>query len=74
MEENKIYFFPGDMVVLNKWLPDQPQVMLVLGKTQKVQESQLKGIKCLFFDKLGVPHEYVFNTKDLTLYIDNYAE
>lgn len=66
--EDKKYFSPGDLVVLNKLLTNAPDVMLVLGKASEMDEVSLKGIICLFFDKIGVPHECVFNTKDLMLY------
>ena len=71
--EDKIYFLPGDLVTLNKFLLDAPEIMLVVGKSSD-SDQLLKGIKCLFFDKMGVPHEYIFSTKDLILYNPNYVK
>ena len=67
--DNKIKLIPGDYVLLNKHLQDKPDIMLVIGEERTGErDSILVGIKCLFFDKLGIPHEYVFNTKDLDLF------
>lgn len=72
--EDKIYFLPGDVVVLNKYVSNEPDTMLVIGKSNDSKEQTLIGIKCLFFDKLGAPHEQVFSTKDIKLYKLDYAE
>jgi len=67
--DNRIKLLPGDYVFLNKDLQDKPDIMLVVGEERTGErDSLLIGIRCLFFDKLGVPHEYVFSTKDLELY------
>lgn len=59
---------PGDVVTLNKHLPNAPTMIVVskelcIFKTQK--ESSLRGIKCRWFTTTGELQEAVFNTKDL---------
>ena len=68
MNDDKIYFTPGDIVYINKRLSNKPSTMMVIGNENK-NDSRLIGIRCLFFDNLGTPHECIFNTKDLELYI-----
>ena len=69
MENEKIYFTPGDTVRC-KQLPDAP-LMYVLRKkelTFKDTENKnkiLQGIVCRWFTKDGLLQEAVFNTKDL---------
>lgn len=69
MENEKIYFTPGDTVRC-KQLPDAP-LMYVLRKkelTFKDAENKskiLQGIICRWFTADGLLQEAVFNTKDL---------
>lgn len=69
MENEKIYFTPGDTVRC-KQLPDAP-LMYVLRKkelTFKDAENKskiLQGIICRWFTTDGLLQEAVFNTKDL---------
>lgn len=69
MENEKIYFTPGDTVRC-KQLPDAP-LMYVLRKkelTFKDVENKskiLQGMICRWFTKDGLLQEGVFNTKDL---------
>ena len=65
MENDKVYFKPGDLVTLRQNM-DAPK-MLVLRKEQALfkDSSGLKGIKCRWFTKDGLLQEAVFNTKDL---------
>lgn len=70
MEENKIYFKAGDIVTLNKDIPNKP-IMLVIKKESRIfkkdDESNLKGIKCIWFTTNGELQECIFNTKDIEL-------
>ena len=65
MENDKVYFKPGDLVTLRQNM-DAPK-MLVLRKEQALfkDSSGLKGIKCRWFTKDGLLQDAVFNTKDL---------
>lgn len=70
MEEDKIYFTPGDLVTLNKDLPNKPTMMVIKKETsmfkhQSANKDILKGIRCIWFTSKGELQEYIFNTKDL---------
>lgn len=67
MENN--FFKPGDVVVINKEIDNKPKRMLVIGKQNNL-DDKLIGITCLFFDSKGQPFEYLFNTKDISLYVE----
>ena len=68
MDNDKIYFQPGDLVTLKKDIPNKP-VMIVVKKVTTVfkneNESSLKGIRCRWFTKDGLLQEAIWNTKDL---------
>lgn len=70
IEQNKIYFLPGDVVTLKQDIPNKP-IMLVIKKEtsllkNKVSEDNiLKGIKCRWFTTDGQLQEAIWNTKDL---------
>lgn len=70
IEQNKIYFLPGDVVTLKQDIPNKP-IMLVIRKEtsllkNKISEDNiLKGIKCRWFTTDGQLQEAVWNTKDL---------
>lgn len=67
---DKIYFKAGDIVTLNKNIPNKP-IMLVIKKESRIfkkdDESNLKGIRCIWFTTNGELQENVFNTKDIEL-------
>ena len=71
MEDDKIYFLPGDCVTLKQDIPNKP-IMIVVKKETSIFKNQvteptssLKGIKCRWFTTEGELQEAVFNTKDL---------
>lgn len=68
MEEDKIYFSPGDVVTLRQDIPNKP-TMIVNRKVKKIIKSKsdtnLQGILCKWFTTDGTLQESVFNTKDL---------
>lgn len=68
MDDNKIYFQPGDLVTLRKDIPNKP-TMIVVKKVTTIfkndNESSLKGIRCRWFTKDGLLQESIWNTKDL---------
>ena len=68
-KEEKIFFQPGEIVTLNKNIPNVP-IMYVIKKESKVfkmdtTEDSLIGIRCRWFTTCGQLQEAVFNTKDL---------
>lgn len=72
MDEEKIYFMPGDVVTLKQNIPNKP-VMIVVKKITNVFKnspleqatSALKGILCRWFTQDGYIQEAIFNTKDI---------
>lgn len=70
--EERIFFNPGDLVTLNKDVPNKPVMMVVkketsMFKNQTNKDNVLKGIKCRWFTSTGQMQEAVFNTKDLKI-------
>lgn len=70
MENDKIYFMPGNIVTLKQDIPNKP-IMIVVKKETLVfkhadsKEPILRGIRCKWFTSYGEIQESVFNTKDL---------
>lgn len=68
--DEKVYFLPGDVVVLKQKLGRE---MIVKGKSTKMirpsdleeKKSFLQGITCFWFTDSGFYQEQVFSTKDL---------
>jgi len=65
---NKVYFSEGDIVVINKPLPNAP-IMLV-NKVIKASTSAegtplLIGIECIWFTTTNEIQKFVFSSKDL---------
>lgn len=73
MEENNIFFKPGDVVQLRQDIPNKPTMIVVKKETSlfkndiEDKKSVLKGIKCRWFTTSGELQEAVWNTKDLIL-------
>ena len=65
--EDKVYFMPGDLVILKQDVPYKPTMLVVKKETYiyKKEDQSLKGIRCRWFTKDGALQEEVFNTKDL---------
>ena len=67
--EDKMMFFPGDLVTLRQELPNKP-VMVVVRKESTIfrdenKTNSLKGIRCRWFTTGNELQEAVWNTKDL---------
>jgi uncharacterized protein YodC (DUF2158 family) len=67
--EDKMMFFPGDVVTLRQDLPNKP-IMIVVRKESTFfrdenKTNSLKGIRCRWFTVNGEIQEAVWNTKDL---------
>lgn len=74
MEEQNIYFNPGDVVRLKQDIPNKPTMIVVKKETSifkhdkdKIKKPILIGIRCRWFTSQGELQEAVFNTKDLNL-------
>lgn len=70
MEEDKVYFLPGQIVKLKQDIPNSPE-MIVMRKETNVfnhdNKGKLKGIRCRWFTTDGQLQEAVWSTKDLIL-------
>ena len=67
--EDKMMFFPGDLVTLRQDLPNKP-VMVVVRKESTIfrdenKTNSLRGIRCRWFTTSNEIQEAVWNTKDL---------
>ena len=75
MEENNIYFNPGQIVQLKQNIPNKPRMIVVKKETSLFKHGQKKedkrpiliGIRCRWFTTTGAMQEAVFNTKDIEL-------
>lgn len=70
IDEQKIYFLPGDIVTLKQNIPNKPTMLVIkkesyIFKNKDMKEMTLKGIKCRWFTTNGLIQEATFNTKDL---------
>ncbi len=75
MEENNIYFNPGQIVQLKQNIPNKPKMIVVKKETYLFKHDSKKedkrptliGIRCRWFTNDGSIQEAIFNTKDLEL-------
>ena len=75
MEEQNVFFNPGDLVKLKKEVPNSPIMMVVKKETSVFKHDRkqtdkkpiLIGIRCRWFTTNGIIQEAVFNTKDIEL-------
>jgi uncharacterized protein YodC (DUF2158 family) len=73
MNDNEIYFMPGDEVILRQVYAKSP-VMVVqsVDKVSKDNERpQLLGITCFWFDLQNRLQRNRFNSKDLKPYVND---
>ena len=70
--DEKIYFNPGDLVMVRHESLENRPVMYVLEKITRnittkdgIADNVFLGIKTRWFDKNGVLREAIFSTKDL---------
>jgi hypothetical protein len=73
MEQEKIYYLPGDICEIKQNIPNKP-VMVVKKKITKmirpvgppdIKRDFLQGIVCYWFTDNGFYQENIFSTKDL---------
>ena len=72
MDEDKIFYKPGDIVTIKQGIPDRPIMVVVKKETltfrnkdKKEKEDYFIGIRCRWFTTRREIQEAVFNTKDL---------
>lgn len=76
MEENNVFFNPGDIVQVKQDIYNKPRMIVVKKvtsifkhdpKRMEDRKSPLRGIKCMWFTTDGTLQEHIFNTKDLEI-------
>jgi len=66
--DEKIYFKPGQLVKLNKDLPNAPTMMVSKIEKLKItatRDNLFLGVSCIWFSDDGKLQEHRFNSKDL---------
>lgn len=70
--EEKVFFVPGDIVIVKHEKLENRPVMLIKEKVEKTIRdrdgatgSLFLGMRCIWYDKNQVLHEAIFSTKDL---------
>lgn len=70
MDDEKVYFKPGDTVILKQGIANRPKMVVVCKVSSYLRNPKtnyFKGIKCRWFSKNQELQEAIFNTKDLVL-------
>lgn len=74
MELDRVYFAPGDLCKVRHNVDFVPTMWVVEKITRNIKnketgdmETMFLGIKCRWFDSVGVLQEAIFSTKDLEL-------
>ena len=69
--DDKIYFTPGQRVILRQEIDNKPIMLVHRVERNMIKNKEgnelLRGIKCRWFTKDGFLQEAVFSTKDLQL-------
>ena len=68
-DNDKIFFQPGDVVLMKQDIPNKPKMVVVKIERSIIkkedQSPYLRGVKCRWFTTNGQLQEAVFSTKDL---------
>lgn len=67
IDEEKIYFRPGDVVTLRQHTKMHCPTMLVIKKEQSYFKDGMLGMRCRWFTTTNQLQEAIFNTRDLIL-------
>lgn len=66
IEQDKVFYIPGDIVTLKHDLPCKPTMLVTEVVTSKIKsQNTFKGIKCIWFTSNFALQESIFSTKDL---------
>lgn len=72
MNNDKVYFLPGDMVTLRQEIQYKPTMYVIKKVTKSIRVGSktnrmdlFQGILCRWFTLAGELQEAIFNTKDL---------
>lgn len=71
VQEEKVFFSPGDIVTLKQDIPNKP-IMIVNRVERSIMRNRdnkdiLKGVRTRWFTENGFLQEALFSTKDLIL-------
>lgn len=71
INDEKIYFQPGDIVQMKQDIPNKPKMVVVRIERSIVKNTDgkdyLRGVRCRWFSEDQKLQEAVFSTKDLIL-------
>ena len=67
IEEDKIYFRPGDVVTLRQHTKMHCPAMLIITKDYSSFKDGMLGMRCRWFTTTNQLQEAIFNTRDLIL-------
>lgn len=77
INDDKVYFLPGDIVTLKQDIPNKPIMIVLKRETMTFRPSKdeekndyFKGMRCRWFSTDGILQEAIYNTKDL-IKVDN---
>lgn len=77
INDEKVYFLPGDIVTLKQDIPNKPTMLVIKRETMTFRPTKdeekgdyFKGMRCRWFSTDGILQEAIYNTKDL-IKIDN---
>ena len=67
MNEDKVFFIPGDVVQIKQNIPNKPKMVVVKIERSiiKKENPYLKGVRCYWFTTEGKLQQAIFSTKDL---------
>ena len=72
INDEKIYFQPGDIVQMKQDIPNKPKMVVVRIERSIVKNTDgkdyLRGVRCRWFSEDQKLQEGVFSTKDLIKY------
>ncbi len=68
--EEKVFFYPGDVVTIRQDIPNKPTMLVVKKQTMTIRDGEnkqqvLRGIVCKWFTTTGELQEALFSSKDL---------
>lgn len=71
LQEDKVFFAPGDVVQLKQDIPNKPKMVVIRIEHSIMRDKDtkkfLKGIRCRWYSTDQKIQEALFSTKDLIL-------
>lgn len=68
--QDKVFFYPGDVVTIKQEIPNKPTMLVVKKQTMTIRDGDtkqqiLRGIVCRWWTNDGTLQEALFSSKDL---------